>query len=343
MTDAKMPLSSSAPAVAVPTSVPGLFQRLTRQPSLIAFFLLILLVAGFALATPNHSFATIPVLQLFQTYTPEIALMTMGMSVLLVVGEIDLSISSVYVFSSVIFASLNHALGLPLWLCFPVALGAGLLMGAINGLLVAFTGVSSLIITLGTMWGFNAVMNLAIGGKSVPLADANPNGGLQWVLTGQVLGVRMQLVWMVVIAVLLWLLLHHTRTGNRIFATGSNERAARMMGVSVTWTRVLCFCLLALLAAFAGVLAVSRTNVAVPQSGQYTMLLALAGAVVGGTKLTGGSGELFGALCGAFILQVLSLGFIQLGLNDYWVTLVTACAIILTAFAYLRIDRRLKR
>jgi ribose/xylose/arabinose/galactoside ABC-type transport system permease subunit len=322
---------------------PSALRRLTRQPSLVTFLLLVLLVLGFAIATPNHSFATLPVLQLFQTYAPEIALMTMGMSILLIVGEIDLSISSIYVFASVIFATLNHSFGLPLWLCLIAALGAGLVMGAINGLLVAFTGVSSLIITLGTMWGFNAVMNLAIGGKSVPLTDADPNGGLQWILTGQVYGVRMQFVWMIVIAVLLWLFLHRTRTGNRIFATGSNERAARMMGVSVTWTRVLCFCLLAVLAALAGVLAVSRTSVAVPQSGQFTMLLALAGAVVGGTKLTGGSGELFGALCGAFILQVLSLGFIQLGLNDYWVTLVTACAIVLTAFAYLRIDRQLKR
>ncbi len=112
MTDATKPYMPAA----APAGAPSLLRRLTRQPSLITFVLLVLLVIGFATATPNHSFATLPVLQLFQTYAPEIALMTMGMSILLIVGEIDLSISSIYVFASVIFASLNHAFGLPLWL-----------------------------------------------------------------------------------------------------------------------------------------------------------------------------------------------------------------------------------
>ncbi|MFT4029224.1 MAG: ABC transporter permease [Protaetiibacter sp.] len=316
---------------------------LARRPSLITLVLLVLLIAVFAIITPRHSFASLPVLQLFFTYAPEIALMTVGMGVLLIAGEIDLSVGSVYVFTSVVFATANASLGLPLWLAALSALVAGLAMGLINGLIVAYSGVSSLIVTLGTMWGYGAIMNIVIGGDSVPLADAHPLAGLQAVLTGTVGPLRMQFVWLVVICVMIGIWLHKSRGGNRLFATGSNDRAARMMGVSVIGTRVGAFVLLGGLAAFAGVLAVSRTSVAVPQSGQFTMLLALAGAVVGGTKLTGGSGSVVGALCGAFILQVLSLGFIQLGLNDYWVTLVTAVAIVLTAFVFSRIDRKFKR
>lgn len=304
--------------------------------------MLVLLTAGFAIATQGQllSFRS---LSLILTFAPEIILITIGIGILLIAGEFDLSIGSIYVFSSVALAALVRDAGLPL----PAAVVCGILLGGIlgtiNGVLVVTTGVTSFIITLGAMWAYKGIMLLLVGGGSI---QAYPPAGQEWVfsiLTGKVLIIPLQTVWLFVIAALLALLLNRSRFGNWLRATGSNARAARMMGVPVGRIKIAAFALCGLLCGFAGVLQVSHSNHAIPQSGDFVMLTALAGAIVGGISLKGGSGGISGPFLGAMILQVISLGFIMLGVVEYWTNVMTAIAVVGTAVLYTRIDQSRSR
>ena len=112
-----------------------------------------------------------------------------------------------------------------------------------------------------------------------------------------------------------------------------------MMGVPVGRIKIAAFALCGLLCGFAGVLQVSHSKHAIPQSGDFVMLTALAGAIIGGISLKGGSGGIAGPFLGAMILQVISLGFIMLGVVEYWTNVMTAAAVVGTAVLYTRIEK----
>ncbi len=312
-------------------------RHIFANKSLIALVILIALIVVFALLTPHNTFLSRNTINLFLNYVPEIALMTIGMGILLIVGEIDLSIGSIYVFSSVILAGLHRDFGLGMAFAIPFTLLAGAAMGAINGVITTRTRIVSFIVTLGTMWAYRGIMLVLVGGTSMRVTLNEFEQSLLGAFTGRVGDVPMHFIWLVIIALLARTLLQRTRFGNWIFATGSNARAARMMGINTNRVRVLCFALSGFLCAFAGFIQVSRTNHAIPQSGESVMLSAIAGAIIGGTSLRGGNGSVLGALFGAFILQVVGLGFIMLGFIEYYTNIVIALALISTAFAYIRL------
>jgi len=334
--------NSSGQPVSVRTSDPPanilrhLFARLGSTGFVV--LMLVLLTAGFAIATHGQllSFRS---LNLILTFAPEIILITIGIGILLIVGEFDLSIGSIYVFSSVALAALVRDVGVPLPAAVVCGILLGGLLGTINGVLVVTTGVTSFIITLGAMWAYKGIMLLLVGGGSI---QAYPPTGQEWVfsvLTGKVLTIPLQTLWLFVIAALLALLLNRSRFGNWLRAIGSNARAARMMGVPVGRIKIAAFALCGLLCGFAGVVQVSHSNHAIPQSGDFVMLTALAGAIVGGISLKGGSGGISGPFLGAMILQVISLGFIMLGVVEYWTNVMTAVAVVGTAVLYTRMGK----
>lgn len=114
-----------------------------------------------------------------------------------------------------------------------------------------------------------------------------------------------------------------------------------MMGVKINTVKIACFAILGFLCAFAGFLQVSRVNAAVSQAGGMVMLLALAGAVVGGTSLSGGRGTILGCLFGAFIIQVMSLGLVMLGFIEYYTNVAICVVLITTAYVYSLLRERL--
>lgn len=314
-------------------------ENILLNKTLLIFFILVILVVLFSLMTPNNSFFQVDTLMLFLKFSPEIALITLGMGILLIVGEIDLSVGSMYVFSSVILSGLYRFWGLSMYLAIPLTLLAGIIMGFINGFLVTKSKVTSFIITLGTMWAFRGMMLVLVGGGAIQVYPNESEAILFRLFTGKSLGFPIQFLWLVIISFVLWILLRHTRIGNWIYATGSNNQAAKMLGVKTDLVRIFCFVLCGLLCSLAGFLQVSRMNHAIPQSGDWVMLTAIAGAIIGGTSLNGGKGSIYGTLLGAFIFQVISLGFIMLGLIEYYTNIVMAIALIIIAFSYERLDK----
>jgi len=304
--------------------------------STMAFLILVVLIIFFAILTPNHSFVSSASINVFLRLIPEIALMTLGMGLLIICGEIDLSIGSIYVFSAVILAAL-YTQWSNLFIVMFMAIGAGVIMGVINGFVVVKTKLSSFIVTIGSMWAFRGIMLVIVGGYAISIFPTGIEKSFLNLFVGTIAGIPLQFIWLIIITLFLWLLLDHTRFGNWVFATGGNPNAAIMMGINTNLVKIVCFAISGFLCAFAGFLQVSRMCVAIPQSGQMVMLYAIAGAVIGGTRLGGGSGHMLSVLLGAFIIQVIILGLIMLGFIEYYTNIVVAIALILTGFIYSRL------
>ncbi len=283
-------------------------------------------------------------LNVMATFGPEILIITVASGLVLVSGEIDLSVGSVYIVSSVVLGHLATAVGLTLWLAVVGALVAGTLMGAINGLLVVGTGISSFIITLGTMWAFRGLMLVLIGPTTIAVYDDPESLTVFDVLASRTGGVPHQAFWLLVLAGLLAFIYSKMPFGIQIRAVGSNDRAARMMGIPTRRVKVQMFALGGTLCGLAGVIQVAQSNQAVPQSGDEVMLNALAGAIIGGVALTGGRGGVIGPLIGGVTLLVISFGFIMMGVIEFWTNILVALAVVLTGYVFHRLeDLRVRR
>lgn len=301
---------------------------------LIVIIILFLLIVTFSLITPNNSFATKETLLVFFKYSPEIALITLGMGIVMIVGEFDLSVGSIYVLSSVIFAYLIKTFNMHFALAAGITLSCGCLLGFINGFLLTRTKITSFIVTLGTNWAFRGIMLVWVGGGAIKISLSESEKTISNVFTGNIMGVPLQFIWLLITTWILWVVLHNTKLGVWIFTTGSNERAGRMMGVNTDKVKIISFVVCGFLCSLAGFLQVSRMNHAIPQSGETVMLVSIAGAIIGGISLNGGRGGVLGALLGAFVYQTISLGFIMLGLIEYYTNIVMAVALIAISSIY---------
>jgi len=308
--------------------------RFFSHQSVMLLSILLGLIAFFAIITPNHAFISSESICLFFRNVPEIALITIGMGLLLISGEFDLSVGSIYVFSAVIMAGVYTYWGMSLFVAIPIGIVSGIIMGTLNGFIVVKTKISSLIVTLGMMWAYRGIMLVLVGGYAIKMYTSGLESSFADLFTGNILGFPLQFVWLIIISIFLWLFLERTRFGNWVYSTGNNPSAAQMMGINTSRVKIICFAIIGFLCAFAGFLQVIRMSHAVPQSGQMTMLYALAGAVIGGTSLRGGYGNIFSCLFGAFIIQVIILGLIMLGFIEYYTDIVVAVALILTAYIH---------
>ncbi|MDR1187763.1 MAG: ABC transporter permease [Bifidobacteriaceae bacterium] len=318
-------------------SATGRLRRLIPQSNTAIAGVLLVAVTILFTATTRGILISPASLNVLATFGPEICLITIAMGMVLLVGEMDLSVGSIYVVSSVVLGAL-FAAGWPLWLCIAAAIVGGAAMGVVNGMLVVATGVTSFVITLGTMWAFRGLMLVVLGGGTL---SVYPKGGAEsWfsAIAGRVLGVPAQVLWLAGIVGVLAFVRHKASVGSWLQAVGSNPRAARMMGVPTASVRVFAFALSGTLCSIAGVIQVAHSHQAVPQSGDSVMLTALAGAIVGGVALTGGRGDVLGPLLGGLTLRVISNGLVMMGVIEYWTNVLTAVAIIATAFAFHKLN-----
>ncbi len=314
-----------------------------RNNESISFVVLVFVVSVFWITTDGLLLSP-RTLNVMATFGPEILIITVASGLVLVSGEIDLSVGSVYIVSSVVLGHLATTVGFSLWSAVVGALVAGTLMGVVNGLLVVGTGISSFIITLGTMWAFRGLMLVVIGPTTIAVYDDPESLTVFDVLASRTGGVPHQALWLLILAGLLALIYTKMPFGVKIRAVGSNERAARMMGIPTRRVKVQMFALGGTLCGLAGVIQVAQSNQAVPRSGDEVMLNALAGAIIGGVALTGGRGGVIGPLIGGVTLLVISFGFIMMGVIEFWTNILVALAVVLTGYLFHRLeDLRVRR
>jgi simple sugar transport system permease protein len=289
-------------------------RRLISAPEFGPFVLLVVELAVFYAINPD--FLSILNISNTLTFTVELGLIALAMTLLMTAGEFDLSVGSLFGFAPVLMWTLYNAGLTSLDIGFLISLLVAALIGLINGLFVTRLKIPSFLVTLG--------MLLVVRGTALFITNGFPQR--TWTAQGQWLGrllagefyvgsfrVYASLFWFVAAAVVLGYLLTETKYGNWIQATGGNPGAARARGVNVNAVKVWLFVLSAVMSAFAGVISSIRTSAANPNSGTGYELEVIAMVVIGGTALTGGRGTIIGTVLGVLILRVMRNGIVMIG------------------------------
>lgn len=293
-------------------------------------------------------------------FTP-LAILGAGEVFVMILGEIDLSIGAMYLFAPILFYKFDSA-GLGLVPSLILALIVCMAVGVINGAFVAILGVSSFVTTLGMLFTFEGLSLIISKGQPVATPGAQVSqttvmahhvvNGHNIVLPEKVNhigtfakifggGVYSQLIWAVVIVLLLQVVLTFTRWGLYTVAIGSNKLGAGEAGVKVKLVTIRNFVLCSLTAGLVGIFEAVRSQTTQPDpSGPNEILLyAIAGAVIGGTLLSGGSGTVVGALIGALFLGVLKDGLILQGVNANYLLFYSGLAIVVAMTANVFVGR----
>ncbi len=241
-------------------------------------------------------------------------MITVGVTMLMITGEFDLSVGSVMAIGGYIYGTLSMQGQPGLGLFLAILIPAGL--GAINGLLYVTTGIPSFIVTLGTKYFYRGMLWVITAGTMLQTVDRLPiysvfNGRLNALnnLLPQA-NFRTSLLWLVLMVLIFQYILTRTRFGNHALAVGGNAGAALGQGVNVKRVRVLTFIITGMMAGFTGVMLFSQYYTVRVASGDGLELSAIAAAVVGGTLITGGAGSVWGALIGAIIISTLRTGVV---------------------------------
>ena len=299
-----------------------------HAPMLIA---LVVLSIGFAILSP-HYLSSGNVLNIGRQIAI-VSIVAFGATAVIIAGEIDLSVGSVMGLTSVVAGIVLH--GTPLGAQGPsvnlfLALVAGLLVGLgiglFNGLVTVYGRIPSFIVTLGTL---SIARGLALSyGTGVP-DPITSRAYLAAFGDGSVLGIPVLIVYTVVVLGGMTFLLRSTLFGIQVYATGGNAEASRLAGIPVRRVRVAVLAIGGLLAGFAGILGTARVQTALPQLGVGIELDAIAAAVLGGTRFSGGRGTVVGTLLGAILIGVINNGLTLLGVGSTFQNVIKGAVIIL--------------
>lgn len=294
--------------------------------------LLVSLLGIFIILSPK-TFLSPRIYISFGSTIPFAAILALGLTFLVIAGELDLSFPSVMAISGFTFAELFIITHNTL-IAFITAIGVGSLAGLINGLIVVKVGVPSIIATIGTQFfwrGLSALLASGLARNIVPIRETI----LHHVFVGRIAGsVPAQSVWCLVIAGVLGLILNRHVFGNNVLFIGDDIRTSKMMGINTGNVRILLFILMGFLSALVSVMVCLEMANWWPTQGEGYLLLVFASIFIGGTSVFGGEGTIFGTLIGAIIIGIIEAGIISAGLSGFWTRLVHGLIIVASVSVY---------
>jgi ribose transport system permease protein len=284
---------------------------------------LILLVLFFGIASDN--FFSLITLTTILNQLPALTVVTVGMTFVLIVAGIDLSVGSVLGFSAAVVGVAAISWGVPLPLACLLGVGVGVICGSVNGVLVSYFSLPSFIVTLGMLEMARGLAYVTTDSQTVYIGAEIQRISLP--LPG--VGVSAALIFSLLLVVAAHFLLTRTVFGRYITAIGTNEKAARMSGIDTRPYLLLVLTASGGLAGLGGVFSAAYLGSADPNAGIGLELSAIAAAVIGGTSLMGGRGSIIGAFAGVLIISVLQNGLAQIGLSEPTKRLITGAVIII--------------
>ena len=285
---------------------------------------IVLLLICIILALSSDTFLTLSNLANIIRQVSYNVIMACGMTVVIIVGGIDLSVGAVLALSSFVMADVMSRTGLVPGLA--AGLLAGAIMGVINGLIVARRKSMAFVVTLGTMTIWRSLTAIYSGGLPI----SNFPASFETIASGSFLWMPIPF-WIALVTVLLSkFLLERTKFGKYVYAIGSNTTAARNCGVNVSAIVMASFMICGLLAAVAGVVLTSRIGAAQVQGGEGYEMDVIAAVVIGGTSLSGGRGRISGTLAGALVMGVLRNGLNLMNVTPAWQETMMGIVIIAT-------------
>jgi len=296
-------------------------------------------IAGEFLSVSNKAFMDFDNMLLLLKQSAPIGIIALGMTIIMINGNIDLSVGATYALSAIVLLDsmtwpIMQTMGdwaIPL--AWALALLTGAVLGAINGLIVWKTGVDAFIVTLGSMLGYRGLVFMINGEQ--------PTSHLNWTLVdfaeAQFLGLHTATWFLLGAALVLWLVMTRTVHGRNAYAIGNNREAAVNAGIRVGPHMMWNFVLIGFLAGLSAVVFYSESGSVNPNDGMLFELWAITAVVLGGTKLTGGYGSIISTLGGVIAIQLLRKGLGHIGAATETVNLVIGLILI----AVLLLDRQL--
>ncbi len=311
----------------------SLRSRIPEEAGVIVALVALIILIG--LANPNFlTFRSLGQLLSSSAFTGMLAI---GMVFVIVIRDIDLSIGWVFNFSAVV-AGTVMVWGVDPFLAAGVGILFGGLLGFINGVLAVSLHIQVIIITLGTALAYRGLSLIVNGSRAVIPPDKD---GLFFTMWDHKLFdvIPSVAIAFLLLAVVMHIVLQHTRFGYRAQAMGSNPDAARLAGIPVDRTRIMVLTLMGLVAGLTGVIFLGFRGAIDPVTGDTYLLPVIAAVIIGGTPLSGGRGSVFGAVLGALIIQTIQTGILFLGIDAKWSIFVTG-AVIVIAVAIDQLVRR---
>ncbi|WP_397544391.1 ABC transporter permease subunit [Roseovarius salis] len=291
-------------------------------------------IAGEYLAITDKAFMDAGNMLLLLKQTAPLGIIAMGMTIVMINGNIDLSVGATFALAAVVLLDsmtwpFMQAMGdwaIPLaWL---FALATGVLLGAINGLIVWKTGVDAFIVTLGAMLGYRGLVFMYNGEQ--------PTSHLNWTLIdfaeAQFLGLHTATWFLLVVTAVIWYVMNRTVHGRNAYAIGDNREAAVNAGIRVGPHMMINFMIIGFLAALSAVVFYSESGSVNPNDGELYELWVITAVVLGGTKLTGGSGSIISTFGGVLAIQLLRKGLAHIGADTSTVNLVIGLILIAVLF-----------
>jgi len=311
--------------------------RVEGLPIIVVF---VALIGCFIVAAPEV-FLSLPIYFSFLTTVPPVLVLALGLTFVIAAGEIDLSFPSVIAFSGYLLAMLyrDHDM---IWLAVLAAIAGGALIGLINGLIVAYIGVPSIITTLATQFFWGGITTVISGGTSYSLRTVDETS--MWVVfVGKIGDFPAQALWAAGLAVLLWFIMNRHRFGEHVLFIGDNANVARVVGVNVARERVKLFTLMGTLAGFAAILLTLENRNFFNTQGQGYLLIALASVFIGGTSIFGGQATIVGTFFGAFIISMIEAGLTATGIQGFWVRAVVGLVFLAAVIFHLTMEQPQRR
>ncbi len=296
--------------------------RTLLQQREFSVFAMLLLVALY-LTISNEYFLSHRNLMNVGRQASVVAIVALGQALVIIARGIDLSVGSVIGFSAVSSALVMQATGSDV-LALLAGLGAGMLAGALNGLMVTRLRINPFIATLGMLSVARGVALLMTGG--IPVGYS---GWAEWLGAGRVAGIPVSVVIMFILVAVVHIVATRSVIGREIYAVGDNPKAARLAGIDIAKTRMAVFTLTGLLAGLGGIILAGNLASADPNLGMGYELDVIAAVILGGTALSGGRGSIIGVLIGAMLMALLSNAFVLLSISAYWQVVTKGLIIII--------------
>lgn len=318
-----------------------------------AFFALIVIIAVFSFLSPYYF--TLNNFLIMASHAAIFGILAIGMLLVILNGGIDLSVGSTLGFAGCIAGFMMQGVTLnyfgvilypPVWAVVIITCALGALVGAVNGVLIAYLKVPAFVASLGVLYVARGIALLMTNGLTYNNLGGRPelgNTGFDWLGFNRLGGIPIGVIVLAVLAIVCGIVLSRTAFGRWLYASGGNERAADLSGVPVKRVKIVVYVLSGACAAIAGLVLSSQLTSAGPTAGTTYELTAIAAVVIGGAALTGGRGTVRGTMLGAFVIGFLSDGLVIIGVSAYWQTVFTGAVIVLAVLMNsIQYGRRVK-
>ncbi|MGV3550964.1 ABC transporter permease [Rhizobium sp.] len=318
----------------------SLLKQIMAMPSggifLVFVMLQIACILGALIYPDDFRYLSPQNLTILMKAVPVLGALALGAGVLMIAGEFDLSIGSVYTFTAILMASLVN-MDVSAFIAAPVGILAGVLIGLLNGVITLRFGLPSFIVTLGGLLFWRGAVLLYNGAVQVRF---DPEPAFTSLFAGTLFGINAAFIWILLLVVGFHLLLHRHKFGNHVFATGGNPGAATAIGINTGRVKLIAFGIAGGMAAVAGILATARVGSVQPGQGAGLELQAIAACVIGGLSLRGGRGTIIGVFLGVLLIHTMTDVLLLLRAPGFYLDMFIATLIVVAAIFNHLIERR---